>query len=346
MDFLKKNKPVAIGIGIVLIILVVFLVRGRGGKKEAGEDEQKQTTGRRGRRGRRGSTSSKPATTSKKAAPKKSSRTKKGAKGKKDPKKAAPKINLRLTINDIPQINNKELIVAREKGELIRNYDYTFQYNPYEDWEVRIYLSDTDGDGIPDKEDSDIDDDGYTNEQEIAAGTDPYDYRSHPVVAVEDSKIEKTTEEEKKVEISDEEKRRLSEEKKEEEAKKRWDTIVKNYNYKGTMGMKNSRLAIFKDSTSGDVLLRRINEEIPGTNYKVSGIKNNSVVLLDTESGKEKELFSKTEVKEQKKAIRDAEESTTTKTDDPTAAPADTDATGPGSSQLTPLPIADDQKGK
>ncbi len=288
MDFLKKNKPVAIGIGIILIILVVFLVRGKNDKSAKGDEKVVAT----GRRGRRGSSTKKPATKKKKV------KSRKKNKGKKVAGKKAPRINLKLTIKDIPQINNKELIVAREKGELIGNFDYTFKYNPYEDWEVRIYLSDTDGDGIPDKEDPDIDDDGYSNEQEKLAGTDPYNYRSHPVESEEDEKIENAEQNDSKIEMSDEEKRKLTEEKAEEDEGERWNTVVKNYNYKGTMGMKNTRLAIFKDSTTEDVLLRRINEEIPDTKYKVVKIKTNSVVLLDTKSGKEKELFSKTEAKE------------------------------------------------
>jgi hypothetical protein len=40
---------------------------------------------------------------------------------------------------------------------------------------------DTDGDGIGDNSDPDIDGDGWTNEEEKAAGTDPYDRLSFPV---------------------------------------------------------------------------------------------------------------------------------------------------------------------
>jgi|GEM_PF-6026489 len=40
--------------------------------------------------------------------------------------------------------------------------------------------ADTDGDGIPDYKDDDIDNDGYTNSEEEAAGTDPYDAGSFP----------------------------------------------------------------------------------------------------------------------------------------------------------------------
>jgi hypothetical protein len=40
---------------------------------------------------------------------------------------------------------------------------------------------DTDGDGIGDNSDPDIDGDGFTNEEERAAGTDPYDPLSFPV---------------------------------------------------------------------------------------------------------------------------------------------------------------------
>lgn len=47
--------------------------------------------------------------------------------------------------------------------------DYDIQY----DW-------DSDGDGIADFEDENIDGDWYTNEEEIAAGTDPLDAASHP----------------------------------------------------------------------------------------------------------------------------------------------------------------------
>jgi len=44
---------------------------------------------------------------------------------------------------------------------------------------IRIY-SDIDSDGIPDVEDSDIDGDGFSNQDEISAGTDPYDSQSFP----------------------------------------------------------------------------------------------------------------------------------------------------------------------
>jgi hypothetical protein len=47
--------------------------------------------------------------------------------------------------------------------------DYDIQY----DW-------DSDGDGIADNSDDNIDGDWYTNEEEIAAGTDPLDASSHP----------------------------------------------------------------------------------------------------------------------------------------------------------------------
>jgi hypothetical protein len=47
--------------------------------------------------------------------------------------------------------------------------DYDIQY----DW-------DSDGDGIADHSDDNIDGDWYTNEEEIAAGTDPLDASSHP----------------------------------------------------------------------------------------------------------------------------------------------------------------------
>ncbi len=44
---------------------------------------------------------------------------------------------------------------------------------PYLEW-------DSDGDGIADSYDDDIDGDWYTNQEEIDAGTDPNDYMSSP----------------------------------------------------------------------------------------------------------------------------------------------------------------------
>jgi len=46
-------------------------------------------------------------------------------------------------------------------------------------WEFTME-GDTDGDDIPDSLDSDIDNDGYSNEEELEAGTDPYDKDDHP----------------------------------------------------------------------------------------------------------------------------------------------------------------------
>lgn len=48
-------------------------------------------------------------------------------------------------------------------------------------WDAGSVPADTDGDGKADIEDEDIDGDGYSNEEEIEAGTDPYDPDSFPL---------------------------------------------------------------------------------------------------------------------------------------------------------------------
>ncbi len=48
-------------------------------------------------------------------------------------------------------------------------------------WDAGSVPADTDGDGLADIEDDDIDGDGYSNEEEIEAGTDPYNPDSFPL---------------------------------------------------------------------------------------------------------------------------------------------------------------------
>ncbi|MBF0788364.1 putative Ig domain-containing protein, partial [Streptococcus sp. 19428wC2_LYSM12] len=57
--------------------------------------------------------------------------------------------------------------------------------NPVAEKDITIKVQrDTDSDGIPDVTDSDDDNDGYTDEQEKAAGTDSKDPNSKPIATV------------------------------------------------------------------------------------------------------------------------------------------------------------------
>lgn len=60
-------------------------------------------------------------------------------------------------------------------GDGVSNKQDAFPYDPNE-W------ADTDADGIGDNSDPDVDGDGFTNEEEIRAGSDPYDKNSFPDV--------------------------------------------------------------------------------------------------------------------------------------------------------------------
>ena len=298
MDFLKKNKALAIGIGVALLLIIILLSRGKKTTK-ASSSEKTASSSRTSRRRYRGSRRRGRSSLRKKTSRRSSRSSRRGRRGrsksKKEPakaKKKVKKINYNLTIADIPSVNNKELIEKRIKGELIKSYDYTYLYNPYEDWLERIYMQDTDGDGIPDNKDPDIDDDGFSNEEEIKAGTDPYDYRSHPKV-----KKKKTEENKKEVkaEKKKEEKKLTPEERKQlklKEEEKKWNAIVKNYSYKGTFGLKYQRIAIFKDANSGEVILRKKGDTIPGTKMLIYDVTDKSVVLKNMETGNKKEIFA------------------------------------------------------
>jgi hypothetical protein len=68
----------------------------------------------------------------------------------------------------LPENRNYKLEVVRGAGQGIFNWDYALA------WRV-VDLTDTDGDGIPDINDADDDNDGLSDVDELTAGTDPLD---------------------------------------------------------------------------------------------------------------------------------------------------------------------------
>ena len=94
--------------------------------------------------------------------------------------KRSPTVNLSSTTNviiSIEELNKNYFVITNPTNiRIIVSYSATLK----RDQKVLIVYSDIDGDNIPDYLDSDIDGDGFTNDQEISAGSDPYDSSSLP----------------------------------------------------------------------------------------------------------------------------------------------------------------------
>ena len=152
---------------------------------------------------------------------------------------------------------------------------------------VRIYLVDTDGDGIPDKDDPDDDDDGFTDEEELKAGTDPKDYRSHPQIKKKEQP--KKGEKEKGKEKTQTQTSQIQPQKKKIT---REEAILRNYAYKGVFGFRTSRIAILKDLKTGSVILKREGENIPGTKFIIKKVEPGKITVLNIDSGKTKDIYA------------------------------------------------------
>ena len=78
---------------------------------------------------------------------------------------------LKYTSNKISGVIDYNFI--GEEDQKVFNVTYYEGTDPKTEFEIKL-LRDTDKDGIPDKDDDDKDGDGFTNDEEIANGSDPY----------------------------------------------------------------------------------------------------------------------------------------------------------------------------
>ena len=88
-------------------------------------------------------------------------------------------IGLRYTSNKISGVIDYKFRGEEEEKVFDVEY-YSFDYTSIQkDFEITL-LRDTDRDGIPDKDDDDKDGDGFTNDEETANGSDPYNKNIKP----------------------------------------------------------------------------------------------------------------------------------------------------------------------
>jgi len=288
-EALKKYKIPLIIVGILLVFLIGRKIFS--GKKKKKKVKKEKTATRRPRRRRR--------TRLSRSFTKKRGRKGKKKKGKgKDEKKKRP----RLTIDTVGDIVNKEVILARRKGVSDEDYPYTYEFNPFVDWLVRLeQMRDTDGDGVPDYKDNDDDDDGFTDEEELAAGFDPKDFRSHPKRRKTKPKSPQNILSQKQSEIKSTSIKPVitkSETKPSQTSKKIGFEQV-DIEYKGLFGIVNSqdKIAIIakKTETGQEIVLKRPGEMIEGTPYEVKDADEFKLKLIDLDTGKEKIIFVKVE---------------------------------------------------